>query len=61
MIEKLKAFFHDVKIEAKKVNYPSKDELVGSTWVVITTVVISSLFLGIVDLSLSKIIKLLVR
>ncbi|MBZ0157648.1 MAG: preprotein translocase subunit SecE [Alphaproteobacteria bacterium] len=61
MIERLKGFFHDVKIEAKKVNYPSKDELIGSTWVVITTVIISSLFLGIIDLSLAKIIKLLVR
>ncbi|MFO0752503.1 MAG: preprotein translocase subunit SecE [Thermodesulfovibrionales bacterium] len=61
MIERLKVFFHDVKIEAKKVNYPSRDELIGSTWVVITTVVISSIFLGVVDLSLAKIIKLLVR
>ncbi|MDI6729370.1 MAG: preprotein translocase subunit SecE [Thermodesulfovibrionales bacterium] len=61
MFERIKNFFHEVKVEAKKVNYPSKDELVGSTWVVITTVVVISVFLGIVDLGLSKIIKLLVR
>lgn len=61
MFERVKNFFGEVKVEAKKVNYPSKDELVGSTWVVITTVVIASVFLGIVDLSLAKIIKLLVR
>ena len=61
MLEKIKIFFKDVRTEAKKVNYPTKDELVGSTWVVITTVVIVSIFLGIVDLSLSKIVKLLVR
>ncbi|BCB95717.1 protein translocase subunit SecE [Dissulfurispira thermophila] len=61
MFEKIKGFFHEVKIEAKKVNYPSKDELVGSTWVVITTVIIVSVFLGIVDLGLAKIIKLLIR
>ncbi len=61
MVEKLKVFVNDVKVEAKKVNYPSKDELIGSTWVVIVTVVISSLFLGIVDVGLAKIIKLLVR
>ena len=61
MVEKVKGFFNEVKVEAKKVNYPSKDELVGSTWVVITTVVIASLFLGVVDLSLAKVIKLLVR
>jgi preprotein translocase subunit SecE len=61
MIEKIKGFFKDVKVEAKKVNYPSRDELTGSTWVVITTVIITSAFLGIIDLSLAKIIKLLVR
>jgi preprotein translocase subunit SecE len=61
MLEKIKTFFNEVKTEAKKVNYPSRDELAGSTWVVITTVVIVSVFLGIVDLSLSKIVKLLVR
>lgn len=61
MFERIKLFFSDVKVEAKKVNYPSKDELIGSTWVVITTVVIVSLFLGVVDLSLAKIIKLLIR
>lgn len=61
MFERIKNFFKEVKTEAKKVNYPSKDELIGSTWVVITTVVIVSVFLGIVDLGLAKIIKLLVR
>lgn len=61
MFERIKNFFKEVKAEAKKVNYPSKDELIGSTWVVITTVVIVSVFLGIVDLGLAKIIKLLIR
>ncbi|MEW6117868.1 MAG: preprotein translocase subunit SecE [Nitrospirota bacterium] len=61
MIERVKVFFNDVKVEAKKVNYPSKDELIGSTWVVITTVIIASVFLGIIDLGLAKIIQLLVR
>ncbi len=61
MFERIKIFFKEVKVEAKKVNYPSKDELIGSTWVVITTVVVVSVFLGIVDISLAKIIKLLVR
>ncbi len=61
MFERIKNFFKEVKTEAKKVNYPPKDELVGSTWVVITTVFFVSIFLGIVDLGLSKIVKLLVR
>ncbi|NTU42980.1 MAG: preprotein translocase subunit SecE [Nitrospirales bacterium] len=60
MIEKVKGFFGEVKVETKKVSYPSKDELIGSTWVVITTVVIISVFLGIVDLGLSKVVRALV-
>lgn len=61
MFDKIKNFFREVKTEAKKVNYPSRDELMGSTWVVITTVVIVSAFLGIVDVSLAKIVRLLVK
>ncbi len=61
MLDKLKNFFKEVKTEAKKVNYPTKDDLLGSTRVVIITVVIVSVFLGIVDLTLSKIVKLLIR
>jgi len=61
MIKKIKDFLREVKIEIKKVAFPSKDELIGSTWVVIIVVLIVSLFLGIVDLGLSKIIRLALR
>jgi len=61
MIKKIKDFLREVKIEIKKVAFPSKDELIGSTWVVIIVVLIVSLFLGIVDLGLSKIVALAIR
>ena len=61
MFEKIKQFFNEVKIEMKKVVYPSKDELMGSTWVVIITVFIVSVYLGIIDLGLSKLVKLVLR
>jgi preprotein translocase subunit SecE len=61
MLERIKGFFSEVQMETKKVNYPSKDELIGSTWVVIITVLIISMFLGMVDMGLSKIVKLLIR
>lgn len=54
MIEKIKQFFREVKVEASKVSYPSKDELIGSTWVVIFTVFVVSIFLSLVDLGLTK-------
>ena len=61
MINKIKEFLKEVKVEIKKVVFPSKDELVGSVWVVIITVVIISLFLGVVDLGLSKLVAVALR
>lgn len=61
MIAKLKNFFSEVKIEAKKVNYPKKDEVIASTWVVIVTVVLVSFFLGIIDFVLSRFITAFIR
>ena len=61
MFNRIKEFFKEVKSEVKKVVYPSKDELVGSTRVVIIAVVVVSLFLGVVDLGLSKLVSRLLR
>jgi len=61
LFNKIKNFFDEVKIEAKKVNYPKKHEVVASTWVVIITVIIISFFLGIVDFILSRIITAFIR
>ncbi len=61
MIEKIREFFKEVKIEIKKVVYPSREELIGSTWIVIITVFVVSVFLGVVDLGLTKLIGLAIR
>ncbi|MGQ9570071.1 MAG: preprotein translocase subunit SecE [Thermodesulfovibrionales bacterium] len=61
MLNKIKEFFKEVNIELKKVVFPSKDELMGSTWVVIITVIVISLFLGVVDLGLTKLIGFALR
>ena len=61
MLDKIKEFFREVKIETKKVVFPTKDELIGSTWVVIITVLIISVFLGIVDLTLTKLVGMTLR
>ncbi|GBE00090.1 preprotein translocase subunit SecE [bacterium BMS3Abin07] len=61
MLERIKAFFREVKAETRKVVFPGKDELIGSTKVVIVSVILVSIFLGIVDMVLSKFIKYLLR
>lgn len=61
LVNKVKEFFNEVKIEIKKVVFPSRDELMGSTWVVIVTVLVISMFLGLVDLGLSKLVGIALR
>jgi preprotein translocase subunit SecE len=61
MIARIKNFFGEVKIETKKVHYPSREELIGSTKVVMITVLLVAIFLGFVDFGLSRIVTLLVR
>jgi len=54
MFNRISEFFQDVKLELKKVVFPTKKEVIGSTWVVIVSVLIASVFLGIVDMALGK-------
>jgi preprotein translocase subunit SecE len=53
-----KQFFREVRVELKKVTWPSRKETIASTSVVLITVILVSFFLGIVDLGLSRLIKI---
>ena len=57
MIGKAKNFLSEVRIEVKKVTWPSRKEATGGTMVVLVVVLIVSIFLGIVDTILSKIVE----
>jgi preprotein translocase subunit SecE len=50
-------FLREVKIELKKVTWPSRKETIGSTVVVIILVIIVSAFLGLVDMGLTSLIR----
>ena len=50
-------FLREVKIELKKVTWPSRKQTIGSTAVVVALVLIISLFLGFVDIGLSNLIR----
>lgn len=54
-------FINDVKQELNKVAWSSRQELVGSTFVVIAITAITTVFVGIIDLLLSKILSLVFR
>ena len=61
MFNRIKEFFKEVKIELKKVVFPSKDEVIGSTRVVVVLVLIIAIFLGLVDLLLSKLVGIAMK
>ncbi|MBW1607114.1 MAG: preprotein translocase subunit SecE [Deltaproteobacteria bacterium] len=54
-------FLREVKIELKKVVWPSRKQTIGSTIVVLILTMIISLFLGVVDLGLSSIIRVVLQ
>ncbi|RPH49839.1 MAG: preprotein translocase subunit SecE [Desulfobacteraceae bacterium] len=60
-IDKALQFLREVKIELKKVTWPSRKQALGSTVVVIILVVIISLFLGVVDIGLSSLVRVVLR
>jgi preprotein translocase subunit SecE len=52
-------FLREVKVELTKVTWPSKKQTIGSTVVVIVFVFIVSIFLGVVDVGLSSLVRLI--
>lgn len=56
-VQRARQFLREVKIELKKVKWPTRKELIASTTVVIVLVMIISIYLGLVDFGLIKIIK----
>ena len=61
MLEKIKVFFQEVSVELKKVNWPTRQQTVSATGVVITVAVIVAFFLGIVDVILARIVGAIMR
>ena len=60
-MERLTTFVHDVRVESRKVTWPSREELQESTTVVLMTVLIISVFIFVVDLGVNRVVTLLLR
>ena len=54
-------FLKEVRTELTKVSWSTKDELVGASLVVIVTTAMLAVFIGVIDIFLSKFLNLLVR
>lgn len=57
MFEKIKRFLGEIRVEMKKVTWPTREELKESTKLVIVATFVVTLFVGIVDQLLSLIIR----
>jgi preprotein translocase subunit SecE len=60
-VERVTTFLQDVHAETKKVTWPSRKDVMGSTLVVIMAVFIIAGFLGVIDFVLSLIIGSLIK
>jgi len=60
-IDKGLQFLREVKVELKKVVWPSRKQTIGSTVVVLILVMIISVFLGMVDIGLSNLIRVVLK
>ena len=54
-------FLREVRVELRKVTWPSRKQTIGSTVVVIVLVLIISAFLGLVDMGLSSLINVVIQ
>ena len=58
--QRFSQYVREVVFELRKVVWPSRKETIGSTSVVLVIVIICGVFLGIVDLVLSRLVRLLI-
>ena len=60
MWESATQFMREVKTELKKVTWPSRRQTLSSTGVVVALVFIVSVFLGLVDMVLARLVRLVI-
>jgi preprotein translocase subunit SecE len=60
-MKRLTEFFRNVGREMRKVSWPKRKELTKYTIVVISTVIIMSVFFAVIDLGISELIRLVIE
>jgi preprotein translocase subunit SecE len=56
-VQRVKGFFDGVRVEMNKVTWPTRKETIATTGVVIAIVVMVSLYLGVCDVVLAKLMR----
>ena len=60
-VGRLGVFLGEVRTEMKKVTFPSREEVIGTTGVVLITSVIFAIFLWIADLVIQRLYQSLIQ
>ena len=61
MLEKLRSFLREVRVEMEKVTWPGRKEVQAATLVIIALVVLLAVFIGAVDFVVSRVLGLFFR
>ncbi len=61
MLANARNFMIDVKTELKKVTWPSRKETISTAWVVVVIILLISMYLGVCDYILGKLLKAVIR
>jgi preprotein translocase subunit SecE len=61
VVTRITEFVQDVLVEFRKVTWPSRQELINSTTVVIVVTVVLAFFLGGVDIALTRLVERILR
>ena len=60
-LSRMQQFFREVAAEFRRVSWPSRAEVARSTLVVLAVVVVLAVYLGAVDVGLSKVVGVILR
>jgi preprotein translocase subunit SecE len=60
-VTRAREFVHEVILEFRKVTWPTRQELMNSTAVVIVVTVVLAFFLGGVDIALARVVERIIR
>jgi preprotein translocase subunit SecE len=60
-LNRVQQFFREVAAEFRRVSWPSRAEVARSTLVVLAVVVVLAVYLGAVDVGLSKVVGVILR
>jgi preprotein translocase subunit SecE len=61
IIKQAKNFINEVKVELTKVSWSTRQELIGATSVVIVVTSLMAVFIGSIDLFLSKMLSIVFK